>query len=90
MRCMPLRLALVLVCAIAALAQAPTGSAVGAQSPPVPSLEPEATEALWARLTRRKLDFRPLAAQQTVVARRCPEVRPRRIGRPAGMTPTIT
>lgn len=62
---MPVRLALVLACAIAALVQAPTGTAVGAQSPPVPSLEPEATDALWSQLTRRKLDFRPLAAQQT-------------------------
>ena len=65
MRRMPVRPVLVLACALAALGQAATGSAAGAQPAPVPSLEPEATHALWKQLTRRKLDFRPLEAQQT-------------------------
>src|SRR5687768_7945828 len=62
---MPVRLVLVLACAVAVLAQAPTGMAAGEEPPPVASLEPEATQALWERLTRRKVEFRPLEAQES-------------------------
>jgi hypothetical protein len=64
MRRPPVRLVLVLACALAALALPATGSAqdVGGV-PQVPSLEPEKTQALWEKLTQR-IEFRPLEAQQ--------------------------
>lgn len=41
-------------------------SAKAARAPePVPSLDPRGTERLWERLTSRRVEFRPLEAQQT-------------------------
>jgi hypothetical protein len=65
MRRAPVRLVLVLACALGALALPSTGAARDvAGVPQVPSLEPERTEALWRTLTSRRVDFRPLEAQQ--------------------------
>ena len=64
MRRTPVRLVLVLACALAALALPSTGAAQDVTGvPQVPSLEPEKTQALWEQLTRR-IEFRPLEAQQ--------------------------
>ena len=53
--------ALVIVAAVLALA--PAATAGGAPEPaPVPSLEPRATDALWHRLTERRV-FQPLTVQ---------------------------
>jgi hypothetical protein len=63
MRRAPVWLVLVVACAAAGLALPPSG-ATAPRAEPVPSLEPRATELLWERLTRR-VEFRPLEAQQT-------------------------
>ena len=63
MRRTPVRLVLVFACVVAGLTLPPAG-ADAATTPPVPSLEPRATQALWKRLTRR-VEFHPLEAQQT-------------------------
>src|SRR5688572_9480843 len=64
MRRPPVRLVLVLACALAVLALPSTAAARDVGSvPQVPSLEPEKTKALWETLTRR-VEFRPLEAQQ--------------------------
>jgi hypothetical protein len=52
---------LVLALACAAAAATLAGPALAAQSPPVPSLDPQATQALWERLTTRRA-VRPLSA----------------------------
>ncbi len=65
MRRAPVRLVLVLVCAVSALALPGTVSAADVGGgPQVPSLEPDKTEALWKELTSRRVAFRPLEAQQ--------------------------
>ena len=64
MRRPPVRLVLVLACALAALALPSTGAARDVSAvPQVPSLEPEKTQALWKKLTTRRIEFRPLEAQ---------------------------
>jgi hypothetical protein len=64
MRRAPVRLVLLLACALAALALPATGAARDlAGVPQVPSLEPAKTEALWKELTTRRIEFRPLEAQ---------------------------
>jgi len=57
------RLVLVLACAAAGLAVAPAASAGTAlQAAPVPSLDPQRTQAEWERLVRRQV-FRPYAVE---------------------------
>ena len=62
MRLRPAVLVLVVACAAVLVSASPAAPATS-QPEPVPSLEPEATRALWERLSRRKIDFRPLEAQ---------------------------
>ena len=61
-----LRLALLALAACAAFAvlAQPSPAAISTQREPVPSLEPQATQRLWERLTRR-VEFHTLEAQQT-------------------------
>ena len=63
MRRTTVTLALVLAC-LAGLAQPSSASAAEWRTPPVPSLDPAGTERLWDRLTQRRVEFRPLEAQQ--------------------------
>ena len=51
-------------CAVFVVLAQPAPAAISTQPEPVPSLEPQATQRLWARLTRR-VEFHPLEAQET-------------------------
>jgi hypothetical protein len=65
MRRSPVRLAVLVACVLTALALPSIGSAAtGSQVRDVPSLDPVRTDALWRKLTRRRIEFRPLEAQQ--------------------------
>jgi hypothetical protein len=63
MRRASLRITVLLTCLAAGLVAVQPAAATGSSDPaPVPSLEPQATQALWQQLTRQ-VTFRPLAAQ---------------------------
>ena len=65
MRRTPVRLALMLACVVTCLALPSIGSAAtAAPVRDVPSLDPVRTDALWRTLTNRRIEFRPLEAQQ--------------------------
>ena len=65
MRRSPVRLAVLLACVLTALALPSFGSAAtDSQVRDVPSLDPVRTDALWRKLTSRRIEFRPLEAQQ--------------------------